>query len=277
MSFNLNQKKQPSPKTPIKEFGFPQRATNAFESEKISTIGELLEFSEQDLLGLPNFGKTALKEVVSVLNTYGLILGNQIYAEDFEPHSPQPQQDSKSKIDLKSPISNLNLSKRAINSLKSVEINSIQQLMELETNDLLRIPNLGRIATEQIEKALSLVKITDSLKPEVDEQNESALLESRIANGKFPNLTVKSNVWIDIDKPAHDEKSAIGQANLEKVKKIIPGDYKLDFIRLENPMINPNNKDLLKKELTKRQLEDYKAYRFFYRHNSEGWIRSEEY
>lgn len=90
-------------------------------------------------------------------------------------------------------------------------------------------------------------------------------------NNSKSNINLNSNIWICKEDPNLSEFKL-----MEKLKKEIPGDYKLDFIRLENPMMDPNNKDLLKNELTKKQMDEYITYRFFLKHNSSGWIRSQE-
>jgi DNA-directed RNA polymerase subunit alpha len=51
------------------------RSKNCLDSENILTIGELVRFSEQELLKVRNFGKTSLKEVKSKLSALGLSLG----------------------------------------------------------------------------------------------------------------------------------------------------------------------------------------------------------
>lgn len=51
------------------------RSKNCLDSENILTIGELVRFSEQDLLKVRNFGKTSLKEVKSKISALGLTLG----------------------------------------------------------------------------------------------------------------------------------------------------------------------------------------------------------
>jgi hypothetical protein len=91
-------------------------------------------------------------------------------------------------------------------------------------------------------------------------------------NSKDSNLEVRSNVWI-----CREEPSVSGHFLVEKLKKEIPGDHMLDFIRLEFPMNDPNSRHLIETEMTGRQREEYFAYRFFLPHGSEGWIRLPDY
>lgn len=56
------------------------RATNCLESAKIETVGELIRWSELDLLKLRSFGKTSLREVKRKLADNGLALGMSMAA-----------------------------------------------------------------------------------------------------------------------------------------------------------------------------------------------------
>ncbi len=51
------------------------RSKNCLDSENILGIGDLLRFTESELLKVRNFGKTSLKEVKNKLSALGLSLG----------------------------------------------------------------------------------------------------------------------------------------------------------------------------------------------------------
>jgi len=51
------------------------RATNCLESAKIETVGDLIRWTELDLLKLRSFGKTSLREVKRKLADHGIALG----------------------------------------------------------------------------------------------------------------------------------------------------------------------------------------------------------
>lgn len=63
---------------PLKEINWSVRTGNCFTSAGIKTLGELLEFTEVDLLKYRNFGKKSLAETIRVLKEYGLELGMRI-------------------------------------------------------------------------------------------------------------------------------------------------------------------------------------------------------
>jgi DNA-directed RNA polymerase subunit alpha len=58
----------------VADMGFSTRTHSALLSGGIATIGDLINCSEDDLLGLANFGKVALTEVKEHLETMGLAL-----------------------------------------------------------------------------------------------------------------------------------------------------------------------------------------------------------
>ncbi|GIW72019.1 MAG: hypothetical protein KatS3mg102_1561 [Planctomycetota bacterium] len=59
---------------PIAELGLSVRARNCMERLGIRTIGELVDKSETELLGVKNFGQTSLQEVKQKLAAHGLSL-----------------------------------------------------------------------------------------------------------------------------------------------------------------------------------------------------------
>ncbi len=62
-------------KTPIAELELSVRAANCLREAKITTIGELVQRSPQDLLKYRNFGKKSLAEIDELLKSMGLSLG----------------------------------------------------------------------------------------------------------------------------------------------------------------------------------------------------------
>jgi DNA-directed RNA polymerase subunit alpha len=62
-------------KTPIAELELSVRSANCLREAKISTIGELVQKSPQELLKYRNFGKKSLAEIDELLKGMGLALG----------------------------------------------------------------------------------------------------------------------------------------------------------------------------------------------------------
>ncbi len=62
----------------VTELELSVRASNCLRSENIGYVGELVQFTESDLIKTPNFGKKSLDEIKEVLESVGLSLGMTI-------------------------------------------------------------------------------------------------------------------------------------------------------------------------------------------------------
>lgn len=58
----------------ISELDLSVRASNCLRAANITTIGQLVEYSKQDLLNIKNFGRKSLNEIIESLKVYGLTL-----------------------------------------------------------------------------------------------------------------------------------------------------------------------------------------------------------
>ena len=71
----VNEELQKKLKTPIAELELSVRSANCLREAKITTIGELVDKSPQELLKYRNFGKKSLAEIEELLKGMGLQLG----------------------------------------------------------------------------------------------------------------------------------------------------------------------------------------------------------
>jgi DNA-directed RNA polymerase subunit alpha len=77
----VDQELQDKLNRPVSSLELSVRANNCLEAAKVTTIGELLRFAEDDLLQIRSFGRTSLTEVQQKLAEIGLSLGGA-------PHDP---------------------------------------------------------------------------------------------------------------------------------------------------------------------------------------------
>lgn len=63
---------------PIEELDVSQRALNSIKRMGISTIGDLVKLTEEDLKGTKNVGRKAINEIKEALKQMGLYLGMDI-------------------------------------------------------------------------------------------------------------------------------------------------------------------------------------------------------
>ena len=62
----------------VTELELSVRASNCLRNENIMYVGELIQYSESDLIKTPNFGKKSLDEIKEVLESIGLSLGTPV-------------------------------------------------------------------------------------------------------------------------------------------------------------------------------------------------------
>ena len=69
----------------IHELELSVRSNNCLEAAKIETVGQLVNFSEADLLKIRSFGKTSLREVKRKLADMTLSLGMSVALPEGQP------------------------------------------------------------------------------------------------------------------------------------------------------------------------------------------------
>jgi DNA-directed RNA polymerase subunit alpha len=70
---------------PIGDLDLSVRASNCLEAAKVSTVGELVQYDEPQLLQIRSFGKTSLLEVQRKLSEMGLSLGMKVESDRPAP------------------------------------------------------------------------------------------------------------------------------------------------------------------------------------------------
>lgn len=70
---------------PTSDLDLSVRASNCLDSAEIRTVGQLIEYSELELLKIRSFGKTSLKEIKRKLEDLGLRLSGAELSEDEIP------------------------------------------------------------------------------------------------------------------------------------------------------------------------------------------------
>ncbi len=142
--------------TPISDFELSVRSRNCLKKMKIDTVGDLLNISEAELLSYKNFGETSLREIKTILEPKGLILGMSL----DEKHLPSAEiSDGTVIIDQdeglrNKPVDDLQLSVRARKCLQKLNLRSIGELTHKTEAELLGVKNFGVTSLNEINKAL---------------------------------------------------------------------------------------------------------------------------
>lgn len=112
----------------IEELQLSTRSYSALTRSGVKTINQLIEYTDQDLLKLWNFGTKSLEEVKCKLQKYGLEI------KATETKLMDNNEDS---------INELQLSDRLYEILREAGINTVEQLVGYTDIELLQIRNLG--------------------------------------------------------------------------------------------------------------------------------------
>jgi DNA-directed RNA polymerase subunit alpha len=79
----------------VEELELSVRSYNCLKNANISTIRELVQKSEQEMLKTKNFGRKSLNEIKEILSAMGLTLGMKFDEKGApvfpEPHAPSPE------------------------------------------------------------------------------------------------------------------------------------------------------------------------------------------
>ncbi len=74
----------------VNEIELSVRAANCLNNANITTVGELAQKTEQEMLKYRNFGKKSLNEIKQKLSELGLALGMTFEQDLLKPKSPEP-------------------------------------------------------------------------------------------------------------------------------------------------------------------------------------------
>jgi DNA-directed RNA polymerase alpha subunit len=136
----------------VDEFDFSVRTSNCLKNDAIIYVGDLVQKTEAELLRTPNFGRSSLNEIKETLAQIGLRLGVEI--SGWPPLNVEHI-----KIMLFKKVDELELSVRAANCLKNDDIVYIGDLVQKTEAELLRTPNFGRQALNEIKGVLAQMSL----------------------------------------------------------------------------------------------------------------------
>jgi DNA-directed RNA polymerase subunit alpha len=143
--------------TPISDFELSVRSRNCLKKMKIHTLGDLLNITEVELLSYKNFGETSLREIKSILEPKGLILGMALET-DLMPSveiSDQAVAIDEDEGLRNKPVDDLQLSVRARKCLQKLNLRTISELTHKTEAELLGVKNFGVTSLNEIKKAIT--------------------------------------------------------------------------------------------------------------------------
>jgi DNA-directed RNA polymerase subunit alpha len=152
-------------RTPISDFELSVRSRNCLAKMNISSLGDLIQRTEAELLSYKNFGETSLQEIKDILNSKGLRLGmrrDEVMAPDDVdlpeptlPDIPSGEAGPEQAAALATPISDLDLSVRSSKCMVQLGVQTIGDLTAYSEQDLLRTKNFGVTSLQEIKTKLA--------------------------------------------------------------------------------------------------------------------------
>ena len=131
----------------IRSLGLSLRAFRRLTLLGIKTIGNLVKFTESELLKIKNFGAISLDEINSKLGNIGLRLGIRQFNEG--------QLNDAQKLFLKKNIDSCNFSIRSLKCLRNLGIQTISDLIKKKESELLKEKNFAAKSLNEINSLLS--------------------------------------------------------------------------------------------------------------------------
>jgi DNA-directed RNA polymerase alpha subunit len=140
----------------IKDVSFSRRTSNALLAHDINTLNQLKTFMlEKDLRLIPNLGSKSINEI--------LLKVDEISEKKSQLFKDLNQEPNPILLELYGnyEIKTLDLSHRAINSLNSIDINNIGDLLKIKKKDIGEIHGIGASTVLEIETQLNLFYKTE--------------------------------------------------------------------------------------------------------------------
>ena len=140
---------------PITDFELSVRARNCLNKMQITTLGDLVQRTEQELLSYKNFGETSLHEIKEILHSKGLRLGmpREEAVASIEAHARRMSSGDRGDV-MNKPILELQLSIRARRTVESLGCLTVGDITKHSAEELLGMPNFGQTSLQELRNKL---------------------------------------------------------------------------------------------------------------------------
>lgn len=141
----------------VADIPFSPRIRGALTKMGVVVLGDLVRRTEEDLLSVPNFGKTSLEELKEFLSSKGLSLASSSGGGEEVAAVPEAlseagtvSDDAASKL-----VSEIEWSTRVRNVMDKLDVKTLGDLAAKNERDLLDVRNLGASSIKEIQKKLA--------------------------------------------------------------------------------------------------------------------------
>ena len=160
---------------PVTDFELSVRSRNCLKSMGLSTLGDLLNVTEHDLLNYKNFGETSLREIKAMLTQKGLVLGQ--FVKEREPNLAKaqhddPQEETAAEGALNLPLSEVTVSMRVRRCLEQLGAVTLADVCEMSEEELLGLKNFGQTSLDEIKTLLAEHGLSFSVAPKETDNSD---------------------------------------------------------------------------------------------------------
>ncbi len=183
------------------------RSSNVLHKYNINTIGQLMNYSDEQLFRLRNMGQTSLSEIKGKLSQL-LSAGREGYEQTTYTSSLEKLQSI--------------LSVRSYNALKNYGIKTVGDLLNLSSAEIYSIPNVGKLSAEEIQQ--TVVKLRSSMIHDTD-YNESEKTDNTIYKTSKDENTFQNKIHLDdlcLSVRTHNALSKAGIKTLDQLLELSP-------------------------------------------------------
>ena len=161
----------PPDPTPIDVLGLSIRSHNALRRENITTIGQLVRMSDEEIKGVRNIGPKSLAEIQKKLQAY--LFANPALATRLEKALAQQKEPP-----VGTPLAELDIPREVQGELQAVGIRSIEEVVGYSEEELLLQLGLGYSNVFILKQGLSQRDLALALKPILQPLVESSTLNA---------------------------------------------------------------------------------------------------
>ncbi len=138
----------------VKELELSARAHNVLSNHNFRTVKEIIDFGVDNIIAFPNAGKKTVEEIRRAIKPY--LQKVEVKTEKRDFHAATINSMTNNEIYLLAPISELNLSVRALHALSTMKAKNIKDVVYILNSkliDLIRKQNVGRMTVDEIKRA----------------------------------------------------------------------------------------------------------------------------
>jgi DNA-directed RNA polymerase subunit alpha len=139
---------------PVADFSFSPRVRNALQKLGVSSLGELVNKAEEDLLTVPNFGRTSLKELKEFLGSKGLSLASSGGPGGEAGGEAGSGRASGDEDLLEKNLADFGWSGRIQRVFEKMGLVTVGDLTDKSEEELLKNKNLGQTSVKEIRRKL---------------------------------------------------------------------------------------------------------------------------